>query len=169
MSALANATHDRKEISKGIATFEESCPSCRGSGVFRGYSGRIVGDCFKCKGTGKLSFRTAPETRAKAARSRAAKADQDRIEKAFATAQENGVKRPKMRLGEYKFSLAPATGRNAGALYVTRPSDDQYLGKIIGGKFTRVRECSEAAEAEIVALANDPHAASIAYGQRTDV
>ena len=46
--------------------FVEPCRACRGSGNFVSYTGRIVGQCFKCKGTGKASFKTAPEARAKA-------------------------------------------------------------------------------------------------------
>lgn len=43
--------------------FEQPCRKCRGSGVFYGYSGRILGPCFTCKGTGKQTFKTAPEVR----------------------------------------------------------------------------------------------------------
>lgn len=89
------------------------------------------------------------------------------IATAFATAQEKGIKRPKMILNGFKFSLAPATGRNAGALYVVRQDDDQYLGKIMDGKFSRVRECSIEQEAEIVKIASNPHAEAVAYGRRT--
>src|SRR5213080_2640882 len=35
-----------------------TCPDCRGTGRFYGYSGRYVGPCFKCSGTGKS---TAPK------------------------------------------------------------------------------------------------------------
>lgn len=58
----------RKALSSttSLRTFEETCPSCRGTGQFRSYSGRIIGQCFKCKGAGKLRFKTAPEQRAKA-------------------------------------------------------------------------------------------------------
>lgn len=91
------------------------------------------------------------------------------IERAFATAQANGIKRPRMVLDGIKFSLAPATGRNAGALYVVRKSDDQYLGKIMGGVFSKVRECSIEQEAEIVRIASNPHGEAVAYGQRTGV
>jgi hypothetical protein len=45
--------------------FVEPCRACRGSGRFYSYTGRLVGNCFKCKGTGKQSFKTAPDTRAK--------------------------------------------------------------------------------------------------------
>jgi Family of unknown function (DUF6011) len=45
--------------------FSELCVKCRGSGRFVGWSGRAAGACFACKGTGKLTFKTAPEERAK--------------------------------------------------------------------------------------------------------
>lgn len=245
-------TEEDREAGRKLADAEaarihtERCPNCRGTGNWRpGYP------CFKCKGSGKLSFKTSPEQRAKAADKRARDADQKRIdlqaaraawveanredfawmkakeetfdfarsmmeaflkygslterqhatvtrlrladiaraaarkaeaeqraanapvvnveaiERAFASAQSKGIKRPKMRLAGFKFSLAPATGRNAGALYVVRVEDDQYLGKIMGGRFTRVRECDQATEATVIEVASDPHNAAIAYGQRT--
>lgn len=46
--------------------FTETCPKCRGTGRFTSYSGRSLGQCFACKGAGKHSFKTSPETRAKA-------------------------------------------------------------------------------------------------------
>ena len=104
-----------------------------------------------------------------AAASNAPAVDVSLIEKAFATAQANGIKRPRMVLDGIKFSLAPAHGRNAGALYVVRKSDDQYLGKIMGGVFSKVRECSIEQEAEIVRVASNPHAEAVAYGKRTGV
>ena len=91
----------------------------------------------------------------------------EQIEVAFANARQNGIKRPKMKLAGYKFTEAPATGRNVGALYVIRVQDDQYLGKIANGKFIRVRDCSEGEAGEIVAIASNPHESAIAYGQRT--
>ena len=43
-----------------IPGFVENCPKCGGGGNWRpGYR------CFKCKGTGKLQFKTAPQARAK--------------------------------------------------------------------------------------------------------
>ena len=45
--------------------FAEGCPKCRGTGQFVSYSGRILGQCFACKGAGKRVFATSPETRAK--------------------------------------------------------------------------------------------------------
>jgi hypothetical protein len=40
-------------VNGGTATFP--CPSCRGTGRFRTYSGRDGGECFKCKGRGNVS------------------------------------------------------------------------------------------------------------------
>lgn len=56
------------------------CPKCRGTGIFRGYSGQSFGQCFMCKGKGVLTFTTSPEQRERdrAARyaRKAAKADE---------------------------------------------------------------------------------------------
>jgi hypothetical protein len=53
--------------------FTEPCSKCRGSGRFIGWSGRTLGACFECKGTGKHTFKTAPEKRAAARTSAAAR------------------------------------------------------------------------------------------------
>jgi hypothetical protein len=89
------------------------------------------------------------------------------MQEAFATATGNGLKRPKMRLGDFVLKLAPATGRNAGAIYVT--ASDEYLGKIADGAFTPSRECDAAKQAEIVALCANPVESAIAYGKRTGI
>lgn len=63
--------------------FTESCPKCNGTGKFVSYSGRILGDCFACKGAGKNQFKTSPQARAKArdnSANRAAKALADNVE-----------------------------------------------------------------------------------------
>jgi Family of unknown function (DUF6011) len=44
--------------------FEENCGKCGGSGKFRSWAGRTIGDCFACGGTGKKTFKTSPEQRA---------------------------------------------------------------------------------------------------------
>lgn len=51
--------------------FAERCPKCLGGGWFIGYTGRRMGKCFTCKGSGKRVYRTTPEVRA-AARQRTA-------------------------------------------------------------------------------------------------
>lgn len=65
---LSKARHEKP---KGDTLYEEPCKKCSGSGVFRSYSGRVVGNCFTCKGTGKQTFKTSPEARAKNAEARA--------------------------------------------------------------------------------------------------
>lgn len=63
--ALSHLSKGRLEPVKGDALYEEPCPKCNGSGRFVSYAGRTVGNCFHCKGTGKVTFKTSPETRAK--------------------------------------------------------------------------------------------------------
>lgn len=46
--------------------FKERCAKCRGTGRFVGYTGRILGQCFACKGAGFQSFKTSGADRAKA-------------------------------------------------------------------------------------------------------
>ena len=58
--------------------YSEPCPKCRGTGRFTGYSGHTIGQCFTCKGTARIMFKTSPETRAKA--KAAANAKKDRTE-----------------------------------------------------------------------------------------
>jgi hypothetical protein len=68
---FAGAPMKRADIDVGIALanaqqfkmHEERCSSCGGSGRFRSYTGRVVGDCFKCKGAGKLYYRQSLEQR----------------------------------------------------------------------------------------------------------
>jgi len=229
---------------------KEDCPSCKGSGMFRSYMGRVVGNCFKCKGRGHMFYRQSVEQREKA-RSRAAekrasvarsKADQasewlaanpdeakwlqessarnfefaasmvealykygaltekqeaavrnatakslarqaqwaaeraereankadvdiSRIAQSFGSAVASGLRFPKLRLADFTFSLASASGKNAGSIYVKR--DEDYLGKIADGKFTRSRDCDTETEAAIVAVCADPAAAAEAYGRMT--
>lgn len=229
--------------------FVEPCPGCRGSGVFRGYSGRLIGNCFKCKGTGKVEFKSSQLERQKRAEyadkvkqrkaitlaeKRAAWIEQNpaeykwlldnyqswefatslhealtkygaltdgqigavrrciqknaertaertaqraaavanaptvsiqAIETAFAHAMSRGIKRPKVRLGDFKLSVAPATGANAGAVYVKR--GEEYLGKIKDGRFVKAWACNEVTEAEVVELCSNPAENAVAYGRRT--
>lgn len=100
----------------------------------------------------------------------------DAIEQAFNRAREQGVKKPKMILAGLRFAPAPATGVNAGAIYVTDRSGDRedayegaYLGKIIGGKFLKVRDCTDAKASQIVTVLADPKQAAIAFGKEFGV
>jgi Family of unknown function (DUF6011) len=76
---------------------------------------------------------------------------------------------PKVRLlganGQtFVFSLAPAYGKNAGAIYVK--NGDQYLGKIAGGKFLPVGSCPYEDEADVIKACQAPEASAVAYGQK---
>lgn len=98
--------------------------------------------------------------------------DTAKIEAAFAMASSK-LKSPKLRVAGLVISHAKATSANAGALYVksaTVQNDEGrglYLGKIMGGKFIRSRECDDAAEASLLDVANDPKEAAIKYGRVT--
>ena len=75
---------------------------------------------------------------------------------------------PKVRLlgannQVFVLSLAPAYGKNAGAIYVK--SDDVYLGKIVGGKFVRAGACSAQDEADLILACQSPEASAVAYGR----
>jgi hypothetical protein len=244
---LADAEVARAE--RAATTYTENCPSCRGTGQFRSYSGRVVGECFKCKGAGELKFKTSSEQRAKSQASAAASRDRKAAtaaEQAHAWLDANPVeaewlkepvkgdftfhadmlaalikyghlterqevavrnaaaksaarkaqwaaeraerdagaavltlekirtgfdsavrflKRPKLRIADIQFSLAPATGRNAGCIYVVRASDDTYLGKITqDDKFITSRDCSAADGETVARVAADPAAAATAHG-----
>jgi hypothetical protein len=51
------------EYKPATARFEEGCDKCKGTGNFTSWSGRVVGQCFACKGAGKKVFKTSPMTR----------------------------------------------------------------------------------------------------------
>ncbi len=97
----------------------------------------------------------------------------DRLKLAFDTAIKNaqakgrGLKMPRITIGGIVIKPAKATSSNPGALYVTERGE--YLGKIQGGRFFGVRECTEAQEKKVLAFVADPKAAAIAYGIETGV
>jgi len=132
------------------------CAKCHGRGNFIGYTGRVVGRCFACDGTGLRSIegpKAGAEITVKA------------IADAFTSATSQGIKRPKLRLDTFVFARAPDTGRNPGSIYVTE--NQAYLGKVTEGRFYAVPACDAETSGRIVSAASDPHAAAKAYGQRT--
>jgi hypothetical protein len=90
----------------------------------------------------------------------------DKLMGAFDAAVAKGLKRPVMRFDGFSASLAPATGKNAGAVYL-KGFDGEYWGKIAGGRFQASRECSREASEAVQAAMADPLAAAVAYGRRT--
>jgi hypothetical protein len=94
-----------------------------------------------------------------------------KLEEAFAKAKGAGIRYPKIVFEGLKFKPAPSTGNNPGAIYVTVRTKDEhdgeYLGKVMGGKFLKMRQCTPEQEARVVELVNDPKKAAEAYGLRT--
>jgi hypothetical protein len=258
LSDLTGGVSDAADFARSVlapskvtstVTFEEKCADCRGTGSFYGYSGRYVGQCFKCKGAGVRRYKQSAEQRAKArdaADARKAKAAAAAAEQADAWLEANPVeaewlrqpvtgsftfhadmlaalrqyghftekqeaavrnaaaksaarkaqwaaekaareegaavlslakiragfdsaskhlKRPKLRIANIQFSLAPESGRNAGCIYVVRADDDTYLGKITQeDKFITSRECTAADSETVARVAADPAAAATAHG-----
>lgn len=73
--------------------------------------------------------------------------------------------KPKLRLGEFVFSPAPATGKNPGAIYV-KGADGTYLGKVANGRLFTTLSVGPSVEEDILKCAADPLNAAIAYGKR---
>jgi hypothetical protein len=67
---VATQAEDRQRTGVEIPGFVEDCPKCFGTGVWKHMS-RHGRSCFKCKGTGKLHFKTSPAQRAKGRKSAA--------------------------------------------------------------------------------------------------
>jgi hypothetical protein len=87
-SEFANASHAMMAgaDAETVKEYVEKCTACNGTGRFHSYTGRVVGECFKCNGAGKRSFKTSPEARAKAKKRTAQKkaAEQEAKISAFA-------------------------------------------------------------------------------------
>lgn len=89
--------------------------------------------------------------------------------KAYAEAKAPGlaIRNPKITIGGMTISPAKASSANAGALYVKQGQD--YLGKIMNGKFMSVAACSAAQRDQVLAFVADPAKAAKVYGQETGV
>lgn len=93
--------------------------------------------------------------------------DVTKIEQALQSARSNGIKRPKLILNNFKFTMASATGSNPGAVYVRE--GEEYLGKIMNGKLICAEVCGDQRKQVIVELAANPMAAATAHGLRTGI
>lgn len=99
-----------------------------------------------------------------------AKLDLSSVFDKFKAAKESGLKRPKLRLDGFCFMPAPASGKNAGSIYVKAgPNyEDTYLGKISGdGEFFKSRDCDEPMVEKLKEISKDVLAAAVAYGRMT--
>lgn len=247
IDANAAAPLAHQKAAEAPVGFVEKCPACHGSGTFTSWSGRPLGECFKCKGKGQRTYKTSYADRAKARQSREARADRQqaenveafkathpevhayltadaargndfalsmlqgiakygsltekqmaavqrgmerkaafeaekaqreadaptvdisRIEAAMNTAIENGLKYPRLSLGDFKMTLATSRSKTPGAIFVKDSESGEYLGKVMGGKFLAVRATTQEQVAKVIEVCADPSAAAVAYGKRTGV
>lgn len=88
-----------------------------------------------------------------------------KIEESFKKANQR-LKWPTLRLDGFNFSLAGSNSRNPGAIYV-KQDGGTYLGKVLGGLFSPVRECTPDLQAAVVAACEDPEGAAVRYGRLT--
>lgn len=91
--------------------------------------------------------------------------DLSAIRAMFEKAVEGGYKKPIYRAEGLVINRAPDHGNNPGALYVKSEAGD-YFGKILGTVYHPTRD-GKAAGATLTAIASDPLAAALRYGQRT--
>jgi len=91
--------------------------------------------------------------------------DTTALEAAFGKAMASGLRTPRITLGGLTFKPAKPTGSNPGAIYVTERGE--YLGKVMAGKFLRVRACPEEAASQVAEMIRDPKSAAEAYGLRS--
>jgi hypothetical protein len=94
-------------------------------------------------------------------------ADLSRIREMFDTATASGFKKPCYRAEGLKITLAPATGRNAGALYVVEIDFDAYQGKVEGTTFRAVGGTSRDTLSRLQVIAANPMEAAVRYGRQT--
>jgi hypothetical protein len=109
---------------------------------------------------------TAKKLREAEARAAAAPAvNLDKLMAAFDHALRAGLARPKLRFDGFQCSLPKADSKNAGGVYVK--TGGTYLGKIIGGKFLRSRDCDDAKAGAVAEAMADPLKAAVDYGRKT--
>lgn len=99
---------------------------------------------------------------AKAAQADAPAVDTTILEAVFARVNPT-LRKPALNVGPYRFSPAPDTGANPGAIYVKQ--DGEYLGKMLGGRFLS-RATAEVMNA-ILGIAADPLGKAIEHGKIT--
>lgn len=93
--------------------------------------------------------------------------DTSAIEAMFQTARDNGLNKLAFRAGGLTISPAKATSKNAGALYVKR--GDDYMGKIMGGRFMPVSGADAGVLETLRVVAVNPSQAARDYGKRTGI
>lgn len=93
--------------------------------------------------------------------------DIGKMETAFQTALSKGYRahKLKLRIAGFTFSLAPASGKNAGAIYVK--CSGEYLGKVQSGKLVCQSHVTAETRDKVLAIASDPANAAVAHGLKT--
>jgi hypothetical protein len=95
------------------------------------------------------------------------------LERAFVTAQKNGLQRVKLRLlgNDIPLLFQPANEHakpeNRGAVYVKNAESGEYLGKIKDGKFVKSRACSQEEYEAVIEACKAPEEAAVAFGRLT--
>lgn len=111
--------------------------------------------------TGSLTPRQIEAVKSKLSMANGAAAlDASEIEARFAAAMNKGIKQPRMRLDTFVFKQSKGE-----AIYVTE--DQDYLGKVMGGKFMPALSCTSDQKERVMAAASNPAESAKAYGQRT--
>lgn len=98
-----------------------------------------------------------------AAEANAPAIDTTRLEAVFQRALGNGLKKPALQVGEFRFNLAPSTGANPGAIYVKQ--DGAYLGKMLRGQF--IARATGEVVTRVLTIAGDPEGEAIKHGKLT--
>jgi len=107
------------------------------------------------------------EAKAVAAAATVKQVDLSPIREMFNAAVNAGMKKPSYRAEGIKLTLAPASGRNGGALYVVKLDFDTYQGKIIGTDYKPVREACDSTYDALLRIAANPLEAAVRYGRKT--
>lgn len=85
------------------------------------------------------------------------------LELMFRKAQESGLEKVALRTEEFTFKLAPATGRNKNAVYVTERVGGAYLGMVRNGNYLLPTRVINA----VRVVMEQPRLHAIRYGRQT--
>ena len=92
----------------------------------------------------------------------------EKMLKAFSTARSSGLRKLRLHVKDYIFSLAGENSVNAGSIYVKTGYYDQYLGKITPkGEFFPPRNVKQEIISEITDICRDPLTKAIMHGKET--
>lgn len=95
-------------IRQNVETFSETCPKCRGTGKFITYSGRVMGECFTCKGKGSKTFKTSSAQRQQNRERAADRKEQQRVDNGHAFEKANPAEFSWITRNAGKFDFATA-------------------------------------------------------------